>query len=179
MAAVYSIPEMIHQALVTVIKYHRGEPTNCLPAFEAEAEGLECHIQRFNRLARDGVTYTPIEHLIFFRRETGGSRRMDVGVFWGGEQQRLGVPRKLTKPLLPYARQRIYFFPDTMTPAAINGACASVCLYLVRDMLVSLEDTPTVWDFLLSYLGTFKGAKQVGEAAFLAHLIAHYQMPED
>lgn len=177
MITVHSIPEMVHQALKAAIKFLRGELTDWPSGFEAE--GVECHLATFYT---DATCTSEKLHLIFVREKgEPRRRRMDVMVAKGGEQQRIGDSRKLrkvTRLLRLHERKRIYF-ADTVTPAAINAACALVCLYLVQNTFVSLEENQSVWNCLRSYLERFKGAKQVGAAAVLAELHAHYQLPED
>jgi len=63
--------------------------------------------------------------------------------------------------------------------AAVQDMYALLCIYLVQEEFVSLEEGGDVQAFLYGYLRQFKGAMQVGIPYALAELLAHYQIPED
>lgn len=125
--------------------------------------------------------------LVFLKTGTSApARRVEVIVEWGGSQERPQFHKQVRKGLAHYARKRLYFPPlqELRTEQQVRlmreDALALVALYLVQEKLISLDDDQGVRDFLLSYLGRrFKGTKQVGEAAILAEILGHYQIPED
>jgi hypothetical protein len=138
--------------------------------------------------------------LVFLRSdaEVGrfSARRMDVLVFWGGEQQRLKLPRKVKQRLhdrpherppeqlgTPLVEKRLYIPEGVVAQrnvrAAVEDLVALLCFYLVQEELVRLEDNRGVREWLFAYLGQFKAARQLGVEYALGEIVTHYQIPED
>jgi hypothetical protein len=114
----------------------------------------------------------------------------------GGERERLPLSRKVRKGLnprpreraaeglsVPFMDKRLYvpegLFSASDVRAAVEDMYALLCIYLVQEEFVSLEERGDVQAFLYGYLRQFKGAMQVGIAYALAELLANYQIPED
>ena len=124
----------------------------------------------------------------YFRQEvvlcfTTATQRMDVWVGWDGEQERSKLRQKVQKLLVPYSLKRLYLPPPGMDEKAeqqwIKSNIALLCLYLVQEGLVSLNTDPPLWEFLLSYLQTFRGVETLEAPNVLGDLIARYRIPED
>jgi hypothetical protein len=127
---------------------------------------------------------------------TPSRQRFDVLLLPGGELERLPLSRKVRKGLnprpderaaeglsVPFMDKRLYV-PEGLSSAsdvraAVQDMYALLCIYLVREEFVSLEEGGDVQAFLYGYLRQFKGAMQVGIPYALAELLANYQIPED
>jgi hypothetical protein len=123
-------------------------------------------------------------------------QRFDVLLRPGGERERLPLSRKIRKGLnpRPYERaaiglsvplvdKRLYLPERLSSPsdvrAAVQDMYALLCLYLVQEEFVRLDEDRGVLEFLEAYLHQFKGAKQIGIRYALGEILAHYQIPED
>ncbi|HJY81347.1 MAG TPA: hypothetical protein VKK81_09715 [Candidatus Binatia bacterium] len=121
--------------------------------------------------------------LSFLRADCSPPRRVDVLVDWGGEPNRIRLPRKTRQWLIPAAQRRLYLPLEQRKNQQWNDrtlldACAMICVYLIQGKLVSLDDNLTVSKFLSSYLSTFKKVEQLGASEVLENLLRHYQFPE-
>jgi hypothetical protein len=120
----------------------------------------------------------------------------DVLLRPGGEWERLPLPKKVRRGLnlrpheraaeglsVPFMDKRLYVPESLSSPSAVRAAVqdmyALLCIYLVQEEFVSLEEGGDVQAFLDGYLRQFKGAMQVGIPYALAELLGNYQIPED
>jgi hypothetical protein len=121
---------------------------------------------------------------------------MDVLVFGGGERQRLKLPRNVRKLLhdrpherppeqlaAPLVEKRLYLPEGVVAQrdvqTAVEDLVALLCLYLVQEELVRLEDDGSVREWLYAYFHRFKGARQLGVDYALGEIVTRYQIPED
>lgn len=122
--------------------------------------------------------------LIFIREDPTPDlrRRMDVSIGWGGERERLPLPRLAKSLLGPYARKRLYWPIGKLSARNIRSAVEAMYalryVYLVQEGLVNFDENPTVQRFLFSYVDKFKKAKQVGVGSVLAHILGDYVFPK-
>jgi hypothetical protein len=123
-------------------------------------------------------------------------QRFDVLLLPGGERERLPLSRKVRKGLnprpheradeglsVPFMDKRLYV-PEALSSAsdvraAVQDMYALVCIYLIQEEFVRLDEEGDVREFLYDYIGQFKGGRQVGIPYALGMILAHYQIPED
>jgi hypothetical protein len=123
-------------------------------------------------------------------------QRIDVLLFPGGDQERLPLSRKLRKLLhprpheradeglsVPLVDKRLYLPEGIRSQAGIRATVqdmyALLCIYLVQEAFVKLDENRGVLEFLETYLHQFNGATQIGIHFALAEILAHYQIPQD
>jgi hypothetical protein len=102
---------------------------------------------------------------------------------WSGPSIRSSLPRRARTLMMPYTRRRLYL-PHSHVgrlswDSLIGTVVALMLLYLTQEGLVSVDEDQTVREWLLAYLGRFRGAREVGAHRILGELLAHYRMPED
>jgi hypothetical protein len=122
-------------------------------------------------------------------------QRFDVLLRPEGERERLPLSRKVKKGLnprpheraagglsVPLVNKRLYVPEGLSAPsdvrAAVQDMYALLCIYLVQEEFVRLDEEADVREFLDAYIGQFKSAKQVGTSYVLVEILAHYQIPE-
>jgi hypothetical protein len=123
-------------------------------------------------------------------------KRLDVLVCSGGERERLPLSRKVRKLLHPrlheraaeqlsgpFADKRLYLPEGISSPSDVRAAVQDMhvllCLYLVQEEFVKLDEEEDVEAFLYDYISQFKRARQLEIRYVLGEILAHYQSPED
>jgi hypothetical protein len=84
---------------------------------------------------------------------------------------------------VPFMDKRLYI-PERLSSAsdvraAVQDMYALLCIYLVQEEFVTLNEEGDVQKFLYDYIGQFKCATQVEIPYALGVILAHYQIPED
>jgi hypothetical protein len=108
---------------------------------------------------------------------------MIVRICLGEERERVGYPKWFKRYLSGIAHKRLYFLTgEGFTPrdarTAWDDLTALLCLSLIQEKLTSFDEDRPVQAFLCSYVGKFRGARQVGVLSVIEHLLRNYQILE-
>ena len=151
-------------------------------AFTSKA-GISCRLS-FDRLAIQGEgskVNTSLMPSLTFYRVAPPRYGISIMVCFGGDQLRAG--RRLANYPSHHLKKRLYFPTDRVKAQGLQlwkeDAEALVCLYLIQARVINLDDDEKAKTFICSYLGSFKGAKEVNILSVLGKLLENYRFPED